>query len=163
MPGLPLQLFEDPNLNLPAGTDRLGWLSSAHTEREWFEAIYRCRYSNGVVGIIEELSPVADFVPGPPGIGPTLLRYERRRRELVQADLHLFAADHWNFNTRFPNPGGNHGSFLHISTHSVWMMTGPGIPVRHIEHPYDSLNFASTLLNLLGREAPMPDRVVSLR
>jgi hypothetical protein len=161
-PGLPLELLEDPDLRLPAGISRQAWLSSPHTEHEWFEAIYPCRYSNGVIGIIEELSPVSDDVPGPPGMSPTLLRYERRRRELVQADLHLFATDHWNFNTRFPNPGGNHGSFLRISTHSVWMMAGPGIPVQRIEQPYDSLNFASTLLNYLGREAPMPDRVVSV-
>ncbi|HMF77360.1 MAG TPA: alkaline phosphatase family protein [Bryobacteraceae bacterium] len=162
MPGLPLQLFEDPDLHIPAGFDRQSWLASPHTEREWLEAIHSCRYSNGVIGIIEELSPISVDVPGPAGISPTLLRYERRRRELVQADLHLFTADHWNFNTRFPNPGGNHGSFFRISTHSVWMMAGPGIPTRRIEQPYDSLNFASTLLHYLGREAPMPDRVVSL-
>jgi hypothetical protein len=80
----------------------------------------------------------------------------------VQADFHIFASDHWNFNVRFPNPGGNHGSFLRISTHSVWMMAGGGIPVRNVEEPYDSLNFASTILSLLGRRPPMPDRVVPL-
>jgi hypothetical protein len=160
--GLPLELLEDPDLRLPAGISRQAWLSASHTEHEWFEAVYSCHYSNGVVGIIEELSPISDEIPGPAGMNPTLLRYERRRRELVQADLHLFAADHWNFNTRFPNPGGNHGSFFRISTHSVWMMAGPGIPTQRIEQPYDSLNFASTLLNYLGREAPMPDRVVSV-
>ena len=159
-PGLPLELLEDPDLRLPAGISRQAWLSASHTEHEWFEAIYSCRYSNGVIGIIEELSPISEDVPGPPGMSPTLLRYERRRRELVQADMHLFTTDHWNFNTRFPNPGGNHGSFLRISTHSVWMMAGPGIPTQRIEKPYDSLNFASTLLNYLGREAPMPDRIV---
>jgi hypothetical protein len=162
IPGLPLQLFEDPDLHVPAGVTRQAWLSAPHTEREWFEAIYACRYSNGVIGVIEELSPISGDVPGPAGMSPVLLRYERRRRELVQADMHLFAADHWNFNTRFPNPGGNHGGFLHISTHSVWMMAGPGIPAERIEQPYDSLNFASTLLHYLGREAPMPDRVVSV-
>jgi hypothetical protein len=91
-----------------------------------------------------------------------LRRYEQRRRELVQADFHIFASDHWNFNVRFPNPGGNHGSFLRISTHSVWMMAGGGLPVRKVEEPYDSLNFASTILSLLGRTPPMPDRVVPL-
>jgi hypothetical protein len=159
-PGLPLGLFEDSELKLPAGASRGEWLSAWHTEREWLEAIHRCRYSNGVIGITEELSPVAEDVPGRPGASPLLLRYERRRRELVQADLHVFAADHWNFNVRFPNPGGNHGSFLRISTHSVWMMAGADIPGRRIEEPYDSLNFASTLLELLGRKAPMPERIV---
>lgn len=161
-PGLPLELFEDPNLHVAPGMDRAEWLSGWHSEREWFEAIHETKYSNGVIGVIEELAPVADNIPGPPGVSPVLLRYEKRRRELVQADFHVFASDHWNFNTRFPNPGGNHGSFLRISTHSVWMMAGAGIPTEQIDQPYDSLNFASTILNLLGKKPPMPDRVVNL-
>jgi hypothetical protein len=159
---LPLALFEDPQLRLPAGASRAEWLSDWHTEKEWLDATHRCRYSNAVIGITEELSPVEDNVPGPPGANPILLRYERRRRQLVQADFHAFAADHWNFNVRFPNPGGNHGSFLRISTHSVWMMAGEGVPAGRIDTPYDSLDFASTLLHLAGRPAPLPDRIVSL-
>lgn len=160
--GLPLHLFEDPELKLPAGTDRAAWLSAWHSEREWLEATHRCRYSDGVIGIAEDLSPVEKNVPGRPGISELALRYERRRRALVQADFHVFAADHWNFNVRFPNPGGNHGSFLRISTHSVWMIAGAGLPVRRMVEPYDSLNFAPTLLHLLGRPAPAR-QVVDLR
>ena len=160
--GLPLHLFEDPALRIPEGIDRSAWLSEPHSEREWLEATHMCRYSNGLIGVTEELSPVADNVPGPAGLDPLLLRYERRRRELVQPDFEVFAADHWNFNVRNFNPGGNHGSFFRISTHSVWMMAGDGIPTRSISEPYDSLNFASTVLNLLGRTPPIPDRVVSL-
>jgi hypothetical protein len=158
-PGLPLHLFEDAQLHLPEGTDRASWLSEWHSGRDWFQAIHMCQYSNGAIGITEELSPVADNVPGPPGIDPIMLRYERRRRELVQADFHVFAADHWNFNVRNFNPGGNHGGFFRISTHSVWMMAGPALPTKVIQEPYDSLNFASTVLMLLGRTPPMPDRV----
>jgi hypothetical protein len=159
-PGFPLHLFEDPQLQVG---DRAAWLSAWHTEREWLDAIHKCEYSNGVIGITEELSPVQDNVPGPPGISPVMLRYERRRRELVQADFHVFASDHWNFNVRFPNPGGNHGSFFRISTHSVWMLAGAGIPVKVVQEPYDSLNFASTILSLTGRKPPMPDRVVTIQ
>jgi len=159
--GLPLHLFEDPELNIPAGMDRTAWLSGWHDEREWLVATHRCRYSDGVIGIVEDLSPVEKNVPGRPGIGALALRYEKRRRDLVQADFEVFAADHWNFNVRFPNPGGNHGSFLRISTHSVWMMAGLGLPPRRIEEPYDSLNFAPTLLHLLGR-ASATERVVDL-
>lgn len=159
--GLPLRLFEDANLRLPPNADRASWLSDWHTEPEWLEATHLCRYSNGVIGVTEQLSPVVDNVPGPPGISPVLLRFERRRRALVQADFHIFAADHWNFNARNFNPGGNHGSFLRISTHSVWMMAGPGVPANHIiETPYDTLNFASTVLWIAGKTPPMPDRVV---
>jgi hypothetical protein len=158
--GLPLRLYEDPKLHLPPGQDREKWLSAWHTEHEWFVAVHQCRYSNGVIGITEELSSVAANVPGLVGVSPVLHRYEQRRRELVQADFHVFASDHWNFNVRFPNPGGNHGSFLRISTHSVWMMAGGGLPASTVQEPYDSLNFASTVLSLVGRKAPMPDRVV---
>lgn len=160
--GLPLHLFEDHELRVPASEDRAAWLSGWHSEREWMDAIHLCKYSNGVIGVTEELSPIGAHVPGKPGINPILLRYERRRRELVQPDIEVFASDHWNFNARNFNPGGNHGAFFRISTHSVWMLAGTGIPAQVINEPYDSLNFASTLLNLLGRSAPMPDRVVNL-
>jgi hypothetical protein len=159
-PGLPLHLFEDAQLHPPEGIDRAAWLSDWHQERHWLAAIHMSQYSNAVIGITEELSPVADNVPGPPGMDPILLRYERRRREVVQADFHVFAADHWNFNVRNFNPGGNHGGFFRISTHSVWMMAGAGLPTEVIDEPYDSLHFASTVLSLLGRKYPMPDRVV---
>ena len=162
-PGFPLHLFEDSELRVPAGSDRAAWLGAWHTEREWLDTTHKCEYSNGVIGITEELSPIADNVPGPPGISPIMLRYERRRRELVQADFHVFAANHWNFNVRFPNPGGNHGSFFRISTHSVWMLAGAGIPTKVVQEPYDSLNFASTILSLTGRKPPMPDRVVTIQ
>lgn len=161
--GLPLHLFEDNNLHLPPGTDRAQWLSDWHTDREWLLATHRCRYSNGVIGITEELSPVEDNVPALPNRNPVLLRYERRRRALVAADFHIFAADGWNFNARDFNPGGNHGSFLRISTQSVWMMAGAGLSKRQVTEPYDSLNFASTILSLVGKPAPMPDRIVRLQ
>ena len=157
--GLPLALFEDPELRIPAGQSREQWLTGWHTEEQWFAAIYRTRYSNGVIGVIEEMSPVEDNVPGRNGISSVLLRYERRRRELVQADLHVFAADHWNFNGRFPNPGGNHGSFLRISTHSVWMMAGAGVGVgRRVEEPVDSLQFARQIVYLMHRQREVIDR-----
>jgi len=147
---LPLHLFEDPELNVPNRTE---WLNQWHTEQEWMRAIHKTKYSNGVIGIIEEMSPVGQNVPGRPGLSSVLLRYERRRRELVQADIHLFAADHWNFNVRFPNPGGNHGSFLRISTHSVWMLAGAGVSVQRVTEPVDSLEFVRSLQNVYAAMA----------
>jgi hypothetical protein len=161
--GLPLRLWEDPMLQIPAGKDKASWLSSWHSEQEWLQATHKCRYSTAVIGIPEELSPIGPEVPGKPGMDPVLLRYEKRRRSLVQTDFHVFAADHWNFNARFPNPGGNHGAFFRISTHSVWMMAGPEVPKRSVDEPHDGLNFASTALSLLGKEASMPERVVNLQ
>ena len=53
--GLPLQIFEDPKLAF-AGTDRTAWLSEWHTDSEWLAALHKTHYSNGLVGLHEELS-----------------------------------------------------------------------------------------------------------
>jgi hypothetical protein len=43
------------------------------------------------------------------------------------------------------------------------MMAGAGVPAPSvINDPYDSLNFANTLLKLVGKAPPLPDRVVTL-
>ncbi|HXE12375.1 MAG TPA: alkaline phosphatase family protein, partial [Bryobacteraceae bacterium] len=159
---LPFRLFEDGKLKIPENASRADWLSEWHTEQEWFHAIYECEYSNGVIGITEELLPPAQALPNLKN-GGLLGKLELERRNLVQPDLILFAQDHWNFNVRNFNPGGNHGGFLRISTHSVWMMAGAGIPEgKRVEQPRDSLNFASTVLHLLGKAAPIPERIVAL-
>lgn len=137
-PGLPLHLMEDPDLRV-IGSDRVAWLSQWHSEREWLEAIHKTKYSNGLIGLTEQFySPFGE------------------RRRLVQTDLLLLANDHWNFNTRGFNPGGNHGSFFRISTHSVLMFWGgekTGVPKGLlVERPYDSLSLVPTILYLMGAE-----------
>ena len=77
----------------------------------------------------------------------------------------VLANDHWNFNARSFNPGGNHGSFFRESTHSVLLFAGgkdTGIPAGlRIETPYDSLSFVPTILNLMGRPEPaLPGSVI---
>lgn len=146
-PGFPLELFEDPALDA-RGSDRAAWLSQWHSEREWLHATHKTRYSNGIIGLTEhllELSPA----------GSAYLERKRRQR---RTDLLVFAADHWNFNVRGFNPGGNHGSLLRKSTHAVLMIAGgeeTGIPKGlRIETPYDSLSFAPTILHLMGRTEP---------
>ena len=153
--GFPLRLWEDPNLNVEG--DRASWLNGWHTEREWFEAVHRTRYSNGVIGLVEHFGRWhSDAVPPVFRVAdesdwPVLRRFAERRRELTEADLLIFASDHWNFNVRGFNPGGNHGSFLRISTHSVLMAAGGGVPAGLlIDRPYDSLSFVPTLLSMLG-------------
>lgn len=43
------------------------------------------------------------------------------------------------------------------------MMAGAGLPQgKHIELPYDSLNFGSTVLQLVGKKPPLAARVVEL-
>jgi len=53
------------------------------------------------------------------------------------------------------NPGGNHGSFFRVSTHSTLMFAGgegTGIPRGlAVEEPYDSLSLMPTLLALTGQ------------
>jgi len=154
-PGLPLELFEDPQLKIPAG-DREAWLNQWHNERDWLEAVHRTRYSNGIISLTEEVLDPASEVLDP---------YQRRKRNLRRTDILVFANDHWNFNARSFNPGGNHGSFFRISTHSVLLFAGgkdSGIPSGlRIETPYDSLSFVPTILKLMGRPEPdLPGPVI---
>jgi hypothetical protein len=156
--GLPLQILEDPNLKV-SGADKTTWLSEWHTDSEWLEALHKTHYSNGLVGLHEELArhPIESLSAQDPSLSEDarLMRdYARRKRELVEADMLIVAQDHWNFDVRGFNPGGNHGSFFRISTHSVFMVAGgqkTNIPqAAVIETPYDSLSFIPTLLALTG-------------
>ena len=76
----------------------------------------------------------------------------RRQRRLAETDLQVFANNHWNFDVRGFNPGGNHGSFFRISTHSTFMLAGvSGVPRGlAINEPYDSLSVVPTILALTG-------------
>jgi hypothetical protein len=70
----------------------------------------------------------------------------------TEPDLLVLANYGWNFNVRSFNPGGNHGSFFRISTHSVLMFAGAGVPAGlRIEEPYDSLNFVPAALACWAR------------
>jgi hypothetical protein len=66
----------------------------------------------------------------------------------------IVANNHWNFDVRGFNPGGNHGSFFRISTHSTLMFAGgerTSIPRGlAINEPYDSLSVVPTIMSLLG-------------
>ncbi len=157
-PDLPLRYFEDPELDV-AG-DRSAWLQGWHTEAEWFRATHRTRYSNGIVGLAQHFAPIqlgaySALWEGAGEDEPVLRRFARRVRNMTASDLLIMANDHWNFNARGFNPGGNHGSFLRVSTHSVLMFAGAGIPTgKSIQRPYDSLSFVPTVLSLTQRGKP---------
>ena len=157
-PGLPLKILEDPNLSIPTA-NRVEWLSDWHTETEWLRALHRTQYSNGLIGLNEELTrhSIERFSINEPGISAderTSRRLIQRKRDLCESEILLVANNHWNFDVRGFNPGGNHGSFFRIATHSVFMIAGgksTGIgEARTIEEPYDSLSFVPTLLALIG-------------
>ena len=136
-------------------------MARSHSPRPLFKRRYRSRRILRALG--------AGF--GPPTLQvadprdwPLLQRFVRRQRQLVEPDLLVLASDHWNFNVRGFNPGGNHGSFFRISTHSVLMFSGTRVPPSlSIDRPYDSLSFVPTLLSLLGRplENTWPGPVIS--
>jgi hypothetical protein len=160
--GLPLKLWEDARLAPPAGGGRAAWLAGWHTDVEWLRATHLTRYSNGVVGLHEQLA--RHVVEGTDADAPNLpederliRRYRLRQRVLVETDLLILANDHWNFDVRGFNPGGNHGSFFRVSTHATLMFAGgerTGIPRGlAVEEPYDSLSLVPTLLALTGQTA----------
>ena len=168
--GLPLRMFEDPRLEVP-GSDKVSWLHEWHTDSEWLRALYKTKYSNGLIGLHEQFT---QFVaPGTdadaPGISEDerLLRLLRRKeRRLTETDLQIFANNHWNFDVRGFNPGGNHGSFLRVSTHATFMLAG-GEQTRiprglAVTEPYDGLSVVPTILALSGDLQPNNDPTDSL-
>jgi hypothetical protein len=157
-PGLPLQIFEDARFDVP-GNDRVAWLNEWHTDVEWLRALHKTQYSNGLIGLHEQFTqftaPVSD--PSVPGLSEDerLLRsFRLRQRRLVETDVQINANNHWNFDVRGFNPGGNHGSFFRISTHSTLMLAGgerTGVPRGlAVTEPYDSLSVVPTILALTG-------------
>ena len=157
-PGFPLKMLEDPRLEI-RDADRAQWLSEWHTDLEWLHALHKTQYSNGLIGLHEQFT----LFPAP-GTDPNaadltaderlLNAFHRRQRRLVESDLMVFANNHWNFDVRGFNPGGNHGSLFRISTHSTLMFAGgerTGIPRGlAVTEPYDSLSLVPTILALTG-------------
>lgn len=160
---LPLKMWEDARLNLPAGVRREDWLGGWHTDLEWLRALHLTTYSNGLVGLHEHFGRHATPATEPdvPGLSEDeqlIRRFRRRQRLLVETDLLVLANNHWNFDVRGFNPGGNHGSFLRVSTHSTLMLAG-GAATRIpralvIREPYDSLSFVPTILALTNQLPP---------
>jgi hypothetical protein len=157
-PGFPFKVFEDEKLSIDSAS-RETWLSEWHTDSEWLRATHRTKYSNGVVGIYEAMAqhPPDGLSLTEAGISSEerlMRRFVTRQRALVEPDLQVVANDHWNFDVRGFNPGGNHGSFFRISTHSTLMLAGgdkTGVPrAIVIAEPYDSLSFVPTVLALTG-------------
>ena len=161
---LPLKIWEDAKVQLPAGASRAAWLAGWHTDLEWLRALHLTDYSNGLVGLDEQFARHAtpateEDVPGLSRDERLIRRYRQRQRRLVETDLLVLASNHWNFDVRGFNPGGNHGSFFRASTHSALMFAGGDatkIPRGLVvEEPYDSLSFAPTFLTLTG-QLPRP-------
>lgn len=157
--GFPLKIWEDEKLYVSA-TNKEDWLNSWHTELDWLRATHKTLYSNALIGLNEQLDshPLRGFEDGSQNATEDeklIHRFRQFQRELTEADLLILANDHWNFDVRGFNPGGNHGSFFRVSTNSTLMMAGgekTGIPRGlAIEEPYDSLSFMPTVLSLMGK------------
>jgi hypothetical protein len=155
-PDLPLRIFEDARLET-GNVDRVAWLREWHTDVEWLRALHKTQYSNGLIGLHEQftqfVAPETDVNAAGISEDERLLRSLRRReRRLTETDLQIFANNHWNFDVRGFNPGGNHGSFFRISTHSTFMLAGDGVPRGlAVSEPYDSLSVVPTIMALTGR------------
>lgn len=170
---LPLRMLEDPRLEVPL-EDRVAWLSNWHTDLEWLRAVHKTQYSNGFIGLHEQftLFPAPGTDENAAGLSADerlLRRFRGRQRRLVETDILIAANNHWNFDVRGFNPGGNHGSFFRISTHSTLLFAGgerTGIPRGlAVAEPYDSLSFMPTVLALTGdlQHDNTPDAALSSR
>lgn len=155
--GFPLKYFEDENFGVPLSS-RAAWLDEWHSEADWFKAVHKTLYSNGLIGLNEQLDRHPVFDGDTPGISDDerlIRRFRERQRHLTEADLLILANNHWNFDVRGFNPGGNHGSFFRVSTNSTCMIAGgksTGIPRGlEVSQPYDGLSFMPTLLKLMGK------------
>jgi len=166
--GLPLRLLDDPRLDVPLDS-RVDWLNEWHTDVEWLHAVHKTQYSNGLIGLHEQFTlfsaPGTDVDAAGLSTDERLLhRFRRRQRRLVETDMLILANNHWNFDVRGFNPGGNHGSFFRISTHATLMFAGgegTGVPRGlAVSEPYDSLSVAPTILALTGNlqsdNSPVP-------
>jgi hypothetical protein len=155
--GFPLKIYEDPEFAIPAA-DRSAWLAQWHSEVDWLHATHKGKYSNAVIGLNEQLDRHPVFDENESNLSPDeklIRRYRNHQRQLTEADLLILANDHWNFDIRGFNPGGNHGSFFRVSTNATFMLAGganTGIPRGlEITEPYDSLSVMPTLLRLMGK------------
>lgn len=152
---LPLRIFEDARLDTN-GIDRAAWLNNWHTDGEWLRALHKTQYSNALIGLHEQftqfVAPNTDVDGDGISEDERLVRSLRRRqRRLTETDLQIFANNHWNFDVRGFNPGGNHGSFFRVSTQSTFMLAGNGVPRGlAVNDPYDSLSVVPTILALTG-------------
>lgn len=156
---LPLKILADENLNVSPET-RAEWLNGWHTDLEWLHALHKTEYSNALVGLNEQftLFTTKETAADAPGLSTDerlVRRFRRRQRRLVETDLLIMANNHWNFDVRGFNPGGNHGSFFRVSTHSTLMFAGgPMSGISRglvVDEPYDSLSFVPTVLRLTGK------------
>ena len=152
---LPLRIFEDARLDTNGG-DRAAWLNNWHTDVEWLRALHKTQYSNALIGLHEQftlhVAPNTDVNGDGISEDEKLVRSLRRRqRRLAETDFQVFANNHWNFDVRGFNPGGNHGSFFRVSTQSTFMLAGDGVPRGlAVNEPYDSLSVVPTILALTG-------------
>jgi hypothetical protein len=153
--GHPLRYFEDPELNT-ASTPRAEWLGRWHTERDWLRAVHRTLYSNALISVVEQTlrHPLPPVGPGSGEDDVLIRRFRQRQRDMSEPEIGILANNHWNFDVRGFNPGGNHGSFFRVSSNATFMIAGgdkTGIPRGlEVSEPYDSLSFAPTIFNLMG-------------
>lgn len=154
----PLKIYEDDNFN-SFGADKKAWLDAWHPEIEWLRATHKTIYSAAVVNLREQFAEHSihgfENETHPTDDENLLHRFRARQRRLTETDLLISANDHWNFDVRGFNFGGNHGSLFRVSTNSTLMLAGgrqTAIPRGlKIEEPYDNLSFAPTVFRLMGK------------
>ena len=157
--GFPLKMYEDENLNV-SGANKTAWLSNWHTELDWLHATHKNLYSAAIINLNEQMDdhPITGLENSDERLSEDdilIRRFRRHQRRLTETDMLILANNHWNFDVRGFNAGGNHGSFFRISANSTLMFAGgtnTNIPRGlTVEEPYDNLSFVPSVLSLMGK------------
>lgn len=157
--GFPLKMFEDENLHLP-DADKASWLNDWHTELDWLHATHKALYSAAIINLNEQMDehPLTGLENTDERLSEDeklIRRFRHHQRRLTETDMLILANNHWNFDVRGFNAGGNHGSFFRISAISTLMFAGgAGTNIPRglaVEEPYDNLSFVPSVLSLMGK------------
>lgn len=167
--GFPLKMYEDEKLNI-SNANKNTWLSEWHTELDWLHATHKNLYSAAIINLNEQMDehPMTGLENADERLSEDdklIRRFRQHQRRLTETDMLILANNHWNFDVRGFNAGGNHGSFFRVSANSTLMFAGganTNIPRGlTVEEPYDNLSFVPSVLSLMGKTTknnqPIPE------
>jgi hypothetical protein len=162
----PFGLLHDPNLHLPAETERRQWLTAFRPMHEWLTASYETEYGIAVINLLDVTGVHAERFLASEEFQRTLIHFSReelkqkylagvrRKYQLNVADLRAWPSPGWNFNSKGQTAGGSHGGIkpeVTRVTFAVWGGKNTGVARGQvISEVHTTLDLAPTLLKAIG-------------